>query len=237
MGAQTGGIIMHESVLEWLGQEFVVLSAEAPAGEDAAKGTRTLFAAFHGVLSRHGLELENSVRSRLYGRDRATRDAGSNVRMEILSGPARCATSSYIAPGRLNPGVDVAMDLIALRPSDGVRKSIRENDPPRTPCRYITCGPLMILSGQTCTDPTLEAQVVGDILPRIGGYLREAGSDWERVAEANCFLHDSESAVDMRALYLKVAPCLPPLFACHRVSGYSAPGKLVEVEITATRRV
>jgi enamine deaminase RidA (YjgF/YER057c/UK114 family) len=83
----------------------------------------------------------------------------------------------------------------------------------------------------------LEAQVLGDILPRIGRYLGEAGSGWDRVAEANCFLHDNESSADMRALFLKAASCLPPRFACHRVSGYSAPGKLVEVEITATRRV
>jgi enamine deaminase RidA (YjgF/YER057c/UK114 family) len=228
---------MRESVLDWLGQEFVVLSAEAPAGGDPGRETRALFAAFRDALSRHGLGLENAVRSRLYGRDRAARDAGSNVRMETLSGPARCATSSYIAPARLNAAVDIAMDLIALRPGAGLDKKIRENDPPRTPCRYITCGPLMILSGQTCTDPTLEAQVLSDILPRIGRYLGEAASGWDQVAEANCFLHESESATDMRALYLKVASRLPPRFACHRVSGYSAPGKLVEVEITATRRL
>jgi enamine deaminase RidA (YjgF/YER057c/UK114 family) len=226
---------MRESVLAWLGLEFVVLSAEAPVGEDPETGTRALFEAFRDALSRHGLGLEHAVRSRLYGRDRAARDAGSNVRMEILSGPARCATSSYIAPARLDDGANIAMDLIALRPGAGLEKAVRENNPPRTPCRYITCGPLMILSGQTCTDPTLEAQVLGDILPRIGRYLREAGSRWDRVAEANCFLHDSESTMDMRALFLKVASCLPARFACHRVSGYSAPGKLVEVEITATR--
>ncbi|MGE0653343.1 MAG: Rid family hydrolase [Alphaproteobacteria bacterium] len=228
---------MREIVLDWLGQEFVVLSAEASAGDDPETGTRALFAAFREALSRHGLGLENSVRSRLYGRDRPARDAGSDIRMAVLSGPARCATSSYIAPGRLGPSVEIAMDLIALRPGNGLDKNVRENNPPRTPCRYITCGPLMILSGQTCTDPTLEAQVAGDILPRIGRYLGETGSGWDRIAEANCFLHESESPKNMRALYLKVAPCLPPRFACHRVSGYSAPGKLVEIEITATRRI
>jgi enamine deaminase RidA (YjgF/YER057c/UK114 family) len=226
---------MRESVLDWLGQEFMVLSAEAPAEGGPEKDTRALFAAFSDALSRHGLGLEHAVRSRLYGRDRAARDAGSNVRMEILSGPARCATSSYIAPARLNDGVNIAMDLMALRPGAELEKVVRENNPPRTPCRYITCGPLMILSGQTCTDPTLEAQVLGDILPRIGRYLREAGSGWDRVAEANCFLHESESAAHMRELFLKAASCLPPRFACHRVSGYSAPGKLIEVEVTATR--
>ena len=228
---------MQESVLNWLGQEFVVLSGAAPSSGDAAAQTHALFAAFTDALGRHGLELGDTVRSRLYGRDRAIRDAASIVRAEALSGPARCATSSYIAPARLPARADIAMDLIALRPGPGLEKKIRENHPPRTPCRYLTRGPLMILSGQTCTDPTLEAQVQGDIMPRITGYLGEVGSDWGRVAEANCFLHESQSPARMRELYLSIAGTLPPHFACHRVSGYSAPGKLVEMEITATRPV
>lgn len=227
---------MHESVLHWLGHEFVVLSAEAPAKGGAADQTRALFDDFAAALDRHGLALADTVRSRLYGRDRATRDAGSEVRVAVLSGPARCATSSYIAPARLQSAADIAMDLIALRPGPGLAKAIRENDPPRTPCRYLTCGPLMILSGQTCTEPGLATQVTSDILPRIAGYLGEVGSDWDQVAEANCFLHESQSPAEMRALYLKTAGRLPPRFACHRVAGYSAPGKLVEIEITATRK-
>lgn len=226
---------MRESIVNWLGQEFVFLSAEAAPAADGDAGARGLFESFAAALAAHGLGLANTVRSRLYGRDRAARDAASDVRAEVLAGPARCATSSYIAPARLGPSASVAMDLIALRPGPGLDKRIRENDPPRTPCRYITCGPLMILSGQTCTVPTLEAQVLGDILPRIGGYLQEAGSGWDRVAEVNCFLHESETAARMRALFLQVAPTLPPTFSCHRVSGYSAPGKLVEVEVTASR--
>ncbi len=228
---------MHETVLEWLGRQFLVLSAEARPGVDATVQTRDLFSAFADALAHHGLSLSDTVRSRLYGRDRATRDAASNVRAEILSGPARCATSSYIAPLRLQSAADVAMDLIALHPARGQTKQIRENDPPRTPCRYLTCGPLVILSGQTCTDPGLEAQVLGDILPRIATYLAEAGSGWDRVAEANCYLHESQSADHMRELYLRRASVIPPRFACHRVAGYSAPGKLVEIEITATRDV
>lgn len=228
---------MHESVLNWLGQEFVVLSGEAPATGNAEAQTRALFDRFADTLARHQLTLADTVRSRLFGRDRAVRDLGSTIRVEVLSGPARCATSSYIAPARLASGADIAMDLIALRPRPGLEKKIRENDPPRTPCRYLTCGPLMILSGQTCTDPGLETQVAGDILPRITGYLAEANSGWDQVAEANCYLHESQTPDAMRALFERVAGRLPSGFACHRVAGYSAPGKLVEVEITALRRV
>jgi enamine deaminase RidA (YjgF/YER057c/UK114 family) len=226
---------MQESTVNWLGQEFLFLSADAPVTGNAAKDTQALFASFERVLGRHGLSLADSLRSRLYGCDRAARDAASEVRSAVLAGPARCATSSYIAPDRLMAGTRVAMDLIAGRSGDKTVKAIRENDPPRTPCRYLTWGPLVVLSGQTCTDPTLEAQVLGDILPRITTYLNEAGSGWDRVAEANCFLHEEETPARMRELFIQHAGCLPPRFACHRVAGYSAPGKRVEIEISATR--
>lgn len=226
---------MQESTVNWLGEEFVFLSAEAPRGGDATTDTRALFADFERVLTGYGLSLADSLRSRLYGRDRAARDAASEVRSAVLAGPARCATSSYIAPDRLTAGARVAMDLIAGISNGGLVKTIRENDPPRTPCRYLTWGPLVVLSGQTCTDPTLEAQVLGDILPRITTYIHEAGSGWDRVAEANCFLHEDETPARMRELFVQHTGCLPPRFACHTVAGYSAPGKRVEIEITATR--
>lgn len=226
---------MHESTLHWLDQDFILLSGEAAPESDAEGQTRELFARFEKTLKRHGMSLADTVRSRLYGQDREARDAGSIVRMDVLSGPARCATSSYIAPARFASSTQIAMDLIALRPGPGLDKKIRENDPLRTPCRYLTCGSLMVLSGQTAVLPTLEEQVVGDILPRISQYLAEAGSGWAHVAEAQCYLHESQNADQMRALFLKVAPALPPRFACPVVAGYSAPGKLVEIEITATR--
>ncbi len=228
---------MQESTVNWLGQEFVFLSAEAPAGNDATAETQALFASFERVLAGHGLSLADSLRSRLYGRDRAARDAASVVRSAVMAGPARCATSSYIAPDRLTANTRVAMDLIAGRSDGELVKTLRENDPPRTPCRYLTWGSLVVLSGQTCTDPTLEAQVLGDILPRITTYLEEAGSGWDQVAEANCFLHQDETPKRMRELFIQHAGQLPPRFACHRVAGYSAPGKRVEIEITAIRRL
>ncbi len=122
------------------------------------------------------------MRSRLYGRDRAARDEGSGVRGKTLVGPARAATSSYIAPKRFASDGDIVMDLIALRRAPGVEKRIRENDPPRLPCRYLTCGKLVVFSGQTAVLPTLQEQVSGNILPRISEYLAEAGSGWRAVA-------------------------------------------------------
>lgn len=226
---------MRESVFHWLGFDFVGLAAEAKANGDAERQCQDLFARFEEALGRHGLDLSATVRSRLFGRDRATRDAASLMRVEMLSGPARCATSSYIAPTRLESAADVAMDLIAVRPRDGLSKRIRENDPVRTPCRWLTYGPLIVFSGQTAVLPNLETQVTTDILPRITNYLEEEGCGWEHVTEVNCYLHRDEDLAFMRELYLRFAPSLPPLFSCRPVKGYSARGKRVEIEVTALK--
>ena len=228
---------MRVSVYNWLGQEFVELSAEAPTLASATAETEALFAAFGEVLGDHGLGLADTVRSRIFGRHRGARDEASVVRGKTLSGPARAATSSYIAPALLASDAKVAMDLIALEPGPGLEKTLRENDPPRLPCRYLTRGPLVVLSGQTAVLPTLEAQVKTDILPRITEYLAEAGSGWDRVELTSCYLHASESPDHMRALFTDMVPTLPRRFEIRFVEGYSAEGKLVEVEVTALRDI
>lgn len=226
---------MRMGILNWLGFEFVELSGEAAAGPSAADQARQLFSRFETSLQEYGLNLADTVRSRLFATDRAARDAASEVRSATLTGPARAATSSYIAPKLLSSNALVAMDLIALRPQRGSAKKIRENNPPRTPCRWLTCGPLMVLSGQTVVLPTLEAQVTTDILPRITQYLAEEKSGWDKVAQVSCYLHASQSPEHMRRLFGKMVPVEPSRFEVRFVDGYSAEGKLVEIEVTALR--
>ena len=226
---------MQITVSNWLGQEFLEISGEAPVMATAVGEAETLFNKFDDCLREHGMDLSDTVRSRIFGRDRGARDAASDVRKDVLSGPARAATSSYIAPKRFASAAKVAMDLIALRPAPGLGKVVCENVPPRLPCRYITCGPLVIFSGQTAVLPTLEDQVKTNILPRITQYLAEAGSGWERVVQTSCYLHASQSADHLRALFSDMIPALPPRFDIRFVEGYSAKGKLVEAEVTALR--
>jgi hypothetical protein len=123
-----------------------------------------------------------------------------------------------------------------VKPRPGIQKVIRENEPPRTPIRYMTLGPLLILSGQTAVLPTLEIQVTTNILPRITEYLAEAKSGWDRVANVSCCLHKSQSPDEMRRLFKQMVQIEPPRFEIiNCVEGYSAEGKLVEIEVTATR--
>lgn len=226
---------MRVGILNWLGFEFIELSGEAAPGPSAKNQAQQLFSSFETTLKEHGLNLADTVRSRLFATDRATRDSASEVRSATLTGPARAATSSYIAPKLFSSGALVAMDLIALRPKPGLAKKVRENNPPRTPCRWLTCGPLMVLSGQTVVLPTLEAQVTTDILPRITQYLAEEKTGWDKVAQVSCYLHASQSPEHMRRLFGKMVPAEPSRFEVRLVDGYSAEGKLVEIEVTALR--
>jgi enamine deaminase RidA (YjgF/YER057c/UK114 family) len=173
------------------------------------------------------------VRSRLWGRDRESRDLGSNERVKILSGKARSASSSYIAPGHFDSTAKVAVDLIAMRPDQaGIAKRIVEYDPPIVPIRFLTYENVVVLSGVTTVLPTLEAQL-DNILPRIHGSLTDAGSSWEKVTRVSFYLHRSQTIENLKTLFRRhVKAQIPQMEYCF-VDGYSSEGKFCEVEVTA----
>src|SRR2546426_4579032 len=120
---------MHKRIFTWLGKEFVELSGEARLAANATIEAQELFQGFNRELQQHDLSLDNTVRSRLWGRDRQSRDFGSNERVKTLSGKARSASSSYIAPSHFDSTAKVAVDLLAMRPSEpNLRKRIVEYD-------------------------------------------------------------------------------------------------------------
>ena len=108
---------MTKKIFSWLGKEFVELSSEAKSGGTAADQAREIFQRFDQELRFIGLSLDNTARSRLWGRDRESRNLGSNERVKILSSKARSASSSYIAPDHFDSGACVALDLLAMKPA------------------------------------------------------------------------------------------------------------------------
>jgi enamine deaminase RidA (YjgF/YER057c/UK114 family) len=227
---------MLKKVVRWLDREFVELSCEGDGRGSAADEAHALFLLMSNELRHFGLSLDHVIRTRLWGRDRATRDAGSDVRFATLSGAARAASSSYIAPQRFDsPNGRVALDLVALKTPAPPAKTIRENDPPRMPIRYMTIGDLVILSGMTNQQPTLNAQLA-DIMPRVGAALQEAGSGWNKVALMSGYLHRSQDPEALKAGIAKwTGGVLPARLEIGFADGYSAPDKLIEIETTATR--
>jgi hypothetical protein len=105
---------MRKRVFHWQGQGFVYLGLEGKAGEPLEQQSQALFARAGHELRSFGLSLDkNVVRTRVFGRTREARNAVSDRRAKTFSGPARAATSSFIAPAHFESGADVARDLYA----------------------------------------------------------------------------------------------------------------------------
>jgi enamine deaminase RidA (YjgF/YER057c/UK114 family) len=225
---------MRKRIFSWLGKEFVELSGEAKPAATASEEARELFGRFDQALRQTGLSLDNTVRSRLWGRDRQSRDQGSDERVRILSGKARSASSSYIAPVHFDSNAKVAVDLMAMRPArNDAQKRLVEYDPPIVPLRYLVYDSIIILSGVTTVLPTLGEQL-NNILPRIEGSLRDAGSSWSRVAKVSFYLHRSQTIENLMQLFRRYVSSDIAQLEYEFVDGYSAEGKLCEVEVTAT---
>ncbi|MPZ76344.1 MAG: hypothetical protein GEU77_07450 [Deltaproteobacteria bacterium] len=225
---------MRKRIFSWLGKDFIELSAEAQPATSATIEAQEIFHRFDQELKSHGLSLHNTVRSRLWGRDRESRDRGSNERVKILSGKARSASSSYIAPIHFDSNAKVAADLIALKPAEpDAKKRIVEYDPPIVPIRFLVYESVVVLSGVTTVLPTLEEQM-DNILPRIAGSLKDGGSSWDKVARVSFYLHRSQTTEKLNEIFNhRVKAALAQKEYCF-VDGYSADGKLCEVEVTAT---
>lgn len=225
---------MRKRIFSWLGHDFIELSAEAPESVGAATEAQQIFRRFEDELRAHGLSLDHTVRSRLWGRDRESRDLGSTERVKLLSGKARSASSSYISPSHFDSNAKVAIDLVAMRPANAsAAKRIVEYDPPIVPIRFLVYESVVVLSGVTTVLPTL-AEQLDNILPRITGSLQDAGSSWAKVALVSFYLHRSQTIEHLRELFGRhVNAAIPRLEYCF-VDGYSSEGKFCEIEVTAT---
>lgn len=225
---------MRKRIFSWLGREFIELSAAAQPAANATVEAQELFGRFDAELKTHGLSLGNTVRSRLWGRDRESRDLGSDERVKILSGKARSASSSYIAPGHFDSDAKVAVDLLAMRPTEpSMAKRVVEYDPPIVPIRFLVYDSIVVLSGVTAVLPTLEDQL-NNIIPRITASLTDGGSSWDKVARVSFYLHRSQTIENLKALFAGHVTAKIPQMEYVFVDGYSSPGKFCEVEVTAT---
>lgn len=227
---------MRQRMFNFAGQRFICLAMEAEPGGTLERQSQSLFERAAAALAPRGLALDRSVvRSRVFGRTREARDVVSGVRGKVFAGSARAATSSYISPSYFSSDADVGLDLFAMAaPAIGARK-VSEHTPVQPFIRHLTWGPMVFLAGMTCeTLPTLREQC-GDILTRARALLEEAGCNWRNVVHVAFFLHRSE---DAKALLDDIAAMgTVPLDNCEveQVDGFSRPGKLIEIEITAKR--
>jgi len=225
---------VKKRIFSWLGGEFIELSGEARPATSIEEETVSLFQSFEQELKAHGLSLENTVRTRLWGRDKEARNLGTATRSKILTGSAKAASSSYVSTKRFDSDARIAVDLLAMRPSraDAERRPV-EFQPPRNYLCYLRQDSYVFLSGYTSATGTLETQVP-EVIKAVTAGLMVAGSVWDKLVKMSLFLHGSQKLETLREL-LKRGPTLPANCQLEFgfVDGYAGDKSLLEVEATA----
>jgi enamine deaminase RidA (YjgF/YER057c/UK114 family) len=243
---------MRRRLFNWQAQRFLYLGLEGEPGVALPQQSSGLFARADAELAAFGFSLErNTVRTRVFGRSSAARAAGSAARTQALVGQARAAGSSYVSVPHFFSAADVGLDLFAMAapssaapssaaptgatlPSEPARQ-VSEHVPLQSFIRHLVWGPMVFLAGMTCeTQPTLRAQCA-DILPRAEVLLRETGCAWENVVRVSFFLHRDQDPDALLAAVAALAPVPLAHAELELVEGFSRPGKLIEIEITARR--
>jgi len=224
---------VRKKIVLWQGREFVFLSCEGVIVGTATDQMEGIFDRLKVELRNEQLSLDHIVRTRLWAVDRKSREMGSDVRANYNVGQARAATSSYIMPAHFASDALVSLDVVALRPAiTNIQKLLFESSPPRKPLSYLIFDSLLVLSGKTVVLPSLSSQL-DEILPRITGILLEAGSSWDKVVNVSCYLHQSQTCNSLRHVFQTLVPVPLPRMEIVAVEGYSAEGKLIEVEVMA----
>jgi enamine deaminase RidA (YjgF/YER057c/UK114 family) len=228
---------MRRRLFNWQGQRFVYLGLEGEPGRPLPQQSADLFARGGAELAAFGLSLlRNTVRTRIFGRSSAARTAGSNARAQALLGRSRAAGSSYVSVPHFSSAADVGLDVFAMAaPAGNPPRRVTEHEPEQSFIRHLVWGPMVFLAGMTCeTQPTVQAQCA-DILPRAGALLAETGCDWRNVVRLSFFLQRDQDADALLAGVAALAPVPLEHAEIEFVEGFSRPGKLIEIEVTAKR--
>lgn len=227
---------MRKRIFSWLGKEFIELSGEARAGASVADETNDLFRRFEEELKAHGLSLEQTVRTRIWGRDREVRNLATAARSKILTSSAKASSSSYISPRHFDSDAKVALDLLAMKPSHpGAERKPVEFDPPRNYLCYLRYDSVLFFSGFTSSADTLEDQVP-EIVETLAGALALSGvlsQDWKKVGKLSLFLHRSQKLDVLKDLLAKANMLDVHQVEFGFVDGYAGERSLLEVEATA----
>ena len=224
---------MHQMSLTNLGgREHLVVNVTGSGGGSIADEAQRAMSSAFNLIEDAGFSTVNIVRSRIFARDANARRIASDLRVEMLKGALRAASSSYIDPARLPEGVNVAVDLIAARAPAETQKIAREYEPPIAPPMFVRLGDMIYVSGCTDTSDGFDPQIA-NIRTYIARNLDAAGAAWSNVIGVNA--HVSRT-IDLGEAWIKLNGLFTDLagpMTLSPVDGYSAPEKLIEIEATA----
>jgi enamine deaminase RidA (YjgF/YER057c/UK114 family) len=224
---------MQKTIYSWLGREFVSLCGEARPLSSVAEQTDDIFRRFEVELSDCGLSLDNTVRTRIWGRDREARTLGTVARAKILTGRNRAASSSYISAGHFNSQSRVALDLLAMRPLQArVEREPVDFTPPRNYLSHLRYDSIVFVSGFTAQATRMDEQVAA-VIRDLDNTLRNASSGWAQVVKVSVFLDRTQDVKRLKSLLgdSHTADLAKTEFSF--VDGFSSEQSLLEIEVTA----
>jgi enamine deaminase RidA (YjgF/YER057c/UK114 family) len=224
---------MHQMLLTNLGgREHLVVNVTGAGGGSIADEARRAMDSAFALIEQSGFPTSSIVRSRIFARDANARRIASDLRVEMLKGALRAASSSYIDPARLPEAANVAVDLIAARTPAGVQKVTREYEPPIAPPMFVALGDMVYVSGCTDTSDGFDAQIA-NVRCYIARNLDAAGAKWTDVTGVSAHVSRKIDLADAWRKLNGLFPHLAGTMSLSPVDGYSAPEKLIEIEATA----
>ena len=224
---------METKIFSWLGREFVELSGEARAGVAVDVATAELFQKFADRLSPLGLSLDNTVRIRVFGRDKQGRTAATAARSMVLSGSRRAASSSFISQEWFDSTGSAGLELLAMRPlTSSARRHPVDFDPPRNYLRYLDYDSLLFFSGFTSEAATLEHQV-RELLTTLDEAFAQAKTDWSKVVKLSLLLQRGAKIDAVKRILAQANRLSVPEIEFSFVDGFAGEKYSLEIEATA----
>lgn len=222
----------HITITNLAGCEHAHVTVAGQPAADVVEEARAAFAQALDLLASVGARREHLVRSRLFARDAAGRRAASDVRLSVLAGDLRAASSSYIDDARIPPQANVVVDLVARLGQPAGPKSVREYEPRIAPPMFVALDGVVHLSGVTDINDGFDTQLT-NIRANVDASLAAAGATFANVTHIAAHVSRKVALLDAwRAITTRFA-APGATFTLSHVDGYSAPEKLVEIETTA----
>ena len=226
--------IMETKIFSWLGREFVEICGESQAGVSVETAMTELFQNFADALTPLGLSLDNTVRIRVFGRDRQGRTDATQARSKILTGSRRAASSSFISQEWFDSAGAGGLELLAMRPlSSSAQRHPVDFEPPRNYLCYLEYDSVLFFSGFTSEAVTLDQQV-RDVLITLDGAFAKAKTDWSKVVKLSLLLQRGSNIDSVKQILAQANRLTVPEIEFTFVDGFAGEKYLLEIEATAT---